>query len=271
MEPNAKKLCPSCQEPNDDSNRYCTRCGFDFGSVSQPFQPQAAPCPPGQDGASPCFSDTAQSSNPVVEYQMQMFYGGVHPDTMIEDISAKELAWYIKDNAKYYLPVFAHFASTGSKVRFNFASFFLSGGWLLFRRQVKSYLLLMLATIVMALPNLVVSFVQGLQNGLGYRGQGELYVSFNISLNLFTFIASLAIAVVFGLFGNYLYYRHCLKQIRSIRAQAYNSSVYWSLLSQKGGTRIANVFIAIAIAFASILLLSFIIGFVAALILTGAA
>lgn len=281
MEPNAQKLCPSCHKPNDGSNRYCIQCGFDFDSVREPAD-TAAPQSPTQQNATYAppppqytYYNTPPAGGPGyppqnADYQVQMFYGGVDPDYMLEDVSAKEMAWFIKDNTGYYLPIFRKFQETGAKVHFNLASFFLSGGWLLYRRQIKNCILLYVITFVLSIPSLIfnlsqsgAAFFHALERG-NYSYQYT--IQSNAAITLFSMFCSLGIMVVFGLFGNYLYYRYCLRRIREIRLQSTDSRMYWSLIQQKGGSKLSNVFIAFAIIFGASLVLGVILGVVLAAI-----
>lgn len=100
---------------------------------------------------------------------------------------------YIQDNAGHYLNKFGIMESTGSKISWNWCAFFFTSTWMIYRKMYKP------AIFVMIVEYLAIPFLAALFSGSFILG--TLTTSIGSSL-------SLAVSILLGLFGNYIYMKH---------------------------------------------------------------
>lgn len=146
-------------------------------------------------------------------------------------------------NSAYYLPKFYKMSRGGSKCVWNWASFFLTPYWLLYRKNFLSGILVLLfyigktivngfilyGTIIPSIADASGSYTIGaLQNAL-MSGDFTIYVW----ILFLGSIADLLIRLLFGLMGNYLYLRTAVSRIKKLRQK--NSGNYRQNLMAAGG------------------------------------
>lgn len=215
-------LCPFCGEHNKKGAKFCNNCGLSL------LQSPSAP----------------QYQQPIPR-MMSPFdpLGGVPADTQFdEDVSAADLACYVRVNTQYYVSAFDRIKKKSN--RFNFSAAIFSGVWMLYRKQYK------LGSVICALNLLIfalqyyLSFTFSLPiiktameqlkisadiNGLTmeqYAKIGEYICTLPTNQQLLyatPYIASflfLILAVVMGIVGNKLYYKHCIAKIKEIKANS---------------------------------------------------
>lgn len=90
-------------------------------------------------------------------------------------------AAYIQKNTDYYMKKFNTLEVTGGKVSWNWAAFFFSSVWMLYRKMYKPFI------VVFVLELLVEMFL--------------------------TSTATLLLSILVGLFGNYIYMKHIDERI----------------------------------------------------------
>ena len=82
---------------------------------------------------------------------------------------------YVQENSEYYLPKFAAMDSGGKKTSWNWAAFFFTDAWMLYRKMYKLFVITLIVQFIIA------TIFPGL---------------------------SILIHILVGLFGNYLYKDH---------------------------------------------------------------
>ncbi len=226
--------CPHCGNLNSPFAEICGGCGApldakDWGEDNT--NTHQAPPPP--------YNEYAPF------HAQQTPCGGVSPDAVIEDETARDLAEVVRTNQPYYLPRFERMGKTGSKLSWNWAAFFIPSYWLLFRKQYlvgAAVLALDIAQIVIVqllaiscfapalnTTNPSAMFDAMLQIAMNdERAQMALSIVSAVSLTL------LCVRLLVGMFGNRLYMKHCLKTIRSTR-ELYPEG-YHAQLALVGGT-----------------------------------
>lgn len=140
------------------------------------------------------------------------------------EINESLVANFVGNNQPYYVTKWKMMKKSGSKVSWNWSSFLLNTYWLMYR---KLY--------VVAVIKFVVDLILG-------------------QLGTFGTVASLALWVCMGLFGNYLYFQNMEKCLRE--AEALNEGERAIYLSKKGGTTIVPVVIMLVLYVALILIIS---------------
>ena len=125
QEENSFIVCRHCGEKNSSNALICHQCGSLLGP-----------------------SDNTENDNDEMPDKMPPFIGnnsspflflidpmgGVEKEEDFNGVSGAELARFVRANTPYYMPVFKKlkYKNTG---KFNFAAFFLTGGWYLYRKQ----------------------------------------------------------------------------------------------------------------------------------------
>lgn len=216
---NGDITCRLCGEKNKNSATYCNRCGTVLSHSSNTSEPNLNPM--------------AVTLDPLA---------GVPADTKFEDdVTAGDIACYVKINTPYYVNAFARIKKNSN--RFNFSAAIFSGVWFLFRKQYK------VGGIICAINILLYSLfyyltytftyplLKGIFETIGISADTinmttEQYGKFQEYLNtlsvdqwlillipFFTSVLFLVMAILTGIFGNKLYYKHCISKIKVIKSE----------------------------------------------------
>ena len=145
-----------------------------------------APLPEDLDGTS--VSDT--SSTPLAQTPPR--------------VTEQDFSDFIGINANEYLPKFKKFNSGDSSVTWHWPAFLLSFWWMLYR---KLYLWALVLSILYIVPGLFSFFL------------GVLYIVSGLSSNVLFWLGVLLTNILFGMFGNYIYYKHAKKKIIELKSK----------------------------------------------------
>ena len=144
----------------------------------------------------------------------------------IDGYAAKKFAKMVVQKRGYYLPRFRQLKGQGNRVvSWNWAAFLLSPYWLAFR---KCYVWAMFAVCfdLLSAVLMVPFFAQAspyLEQGYQAYMQSAPQLAAELSgwSLLFAFLALMVLvirAVIFGLFGNYIYKKECIRRIQRLDA-----------------------------------------------------
>lgn len=220
------KRCPQCGAENSEFAEFCSHCTCPLETedwAQRPSPDDSAPPPP--------YTQTP----PYREYSP--FYvatadpfGGVPKTEQIDGETVEDVAMAIGNNTGYYVPRFFRMARGGSKVSWNWAAFFLTPYWLLYR---KSYLFGMLTLVYQMFYAFLSGYVSfALLGGVAVNAASVQVLETRIQSLLQSSSASwlwllgglwlvdLLIRLVFGLLGNYLYMNTCIGRVRRLRDRA---------------------------------------------------
>ena len=180
-------------------------------------------------------------------------FGGLGADEEIEEIPVKDLALYVKENTHYFLPKFKEMSTRKKSASWNWAAFFLDGIYLLYRKVWSWGILVLVATLILSLPSLAISY-----SSLYYNLNGSLPFARETILQLdnlgnVCYILSLALKLAVALFSNRLYKDKVFKDVRKIRENGGDSST----LSAKGGVSKAAVIVCVVVILVVSMVLSF--------------
>lgn len=220
--------CPFCGEQNKKDASFCNNCGARLVN-SVPKNQQA-------DGQMPLQAPFyVQGLDPL---------GGVAPDAEFEeDVNASDLACYVTVNTPYYLNAFARIKNKMN--RFNFSAAIFSGVWFLYRKQYKIGSIIVSATILLtvlqtfltikysepvmkemlAVIGLSASDIAGITMEQ-YNQLAAVLRSLPIKQQFFVAIPAvcnivrIVCMILFGIFGNKLYYRHCIEKVRMLKERS---------------------------------------------------
>lgn len=173
------------------------------------------------------------------------FLGGVKPEDEIEDgVTAKEAAKFIAVNTVRYIPKFKKL-SKKNKASWNFLAFFFPCEWFLSRKMylygiiagaLKTISALLTFPFQTAAYNLGINLgtfdpqaMQTLTDSMIKMPKSILYVAFLGGL------INIAISIVFGILGDWIYRKHALGKIKEIKAESEDAETDYR---RKGGVNI---------------------------------
>jgi len=214
---NTDKKCRFCGEPLAENENVCHRCS----------RPQQAAQPPF--GAPFGF-------DPL---------GGVAPDELIGDVSAKDVKSFVVVNTQRYIPRF-YAMNNKKKKSWNWAAFFVPHVWFFYRKMYLPGILFCLLTIttslfLLPLSRVVSTFPQEVTNT---TAQLARYLMDNmstigampLSLAFFGLIAEIIVRVVAGFAGDRLYRKSVIEGIKKAKNEETELEIPTELaLAKKGG------------------------------------
>lgn len=238
--------CMSCGVLNARSSLFCSSCGS-----SLKMKP---------DVHNNRINTNAQPNFPMNGFSAIAFdpLGGVPATDTIEDnINYGEVSKVVRQNTRYYIPIFNKIKNT-NRSSFNFSAFLFSGGWLLFRKQYKTgiiytaimfmlYLAQSFISLYISYPKITEMFESaGItidESGLTVEQMLEYSASTNIvgmdlliiSLPTFISILMFGIMLFLGIKGNRMYMKHCIKLINTTRTKSTNLDDYNAHILEKSG------------------------------------
>lgn len=152
----------------------------------------------------------------------------------IDGVAAAKLARVVMQRHDYYLPRFRLLKEQGtSRISWNWMAFLLGPYWLAFRkcyRWVAFAACFDLLFTILSAPILIKLFDVLPQSGFTYQQMYQLMgeMSFtSASMIAMSIGAGLLVlrAIFFGLFGNYIYKRECLKRVERLDALPHEESI----------------------------------------------
>lgn len=165
--------------------------------------------------------------------------GGLAPNETIEDISVKELAAFVGRSSHYYLPKFKEISQKrGTTI--NFAAFFFTGGFYLYRKMFLIGLFFCLFDVLFSIPSTILLYSEMTTQMIS----GTQLVHGNEQLQQLNSICSflvLGLRFVCGYFANGLYKDYVFKKIKEIKSQNLSESEYYNTLSKQGSVAIGLI------------------------------
>lgn len=241
----SKKQCPHCGYDNPEFSEFCARCGTEL--ETQDWQSRNT-VPPHQERP-PVGQYTPPSVGAYAPFRQQPLqdpYGGVPRTETIDGVPVDTVATLIGPNSSYYLPRFYRMTHGGSKISWNWSAFLFSYNWLLYRKHLLwGGIAFVIFTILSFFNQAVLEQLQATVNATDIEAmlratqtmmastQGQLLWSILSLLSLVT----LALHILLGLFGNYLYLRLILRKAKKLDGQP--PSLYDQNFRKSGGVSFA--------------------------------
>lgn len=229
--------CPFCGTLNDHGARFCTLCGRMLppqGASPQNNEPRTYG---GYSGA----GSTGQAPFPAATFVFDPM-GGVNPTEPLDNgVSYGEASKIVRARTGYYMPVFRYMKQTGRN-KFNFSAFLFSGAWLLYRKQYKSGVFVSVLMILLQIlyqctlwlwadPALEALAAQaGIDiNSTAMMTNQQLATLSSLAVQdttlylkivspILVLLATLVVMIIVGVRGNKMYLKHCISEVRSIKA-----------------------------------------------------
>ncbi len=228
--------CPNCGADNPEFAEFCSHCGRELNAAKWQSTPPPRVhhfTPPIHGGFVP---PPTAGQDP---------FGGIPRGETIDGVSVETIAEVLGPNSTYYLPRFLHMYRTGKKTSWNWASFLLSYNWLLYRKNMLwgwftfafvSIINYFYSDVATQLSDMLPTLRQMLESGTLPSNFGLL-----MSIGLIASLVTLAVHVILGLFGNWIYMQNVMKKARALQEDP-NLQYSQNFLST-GGTSLAMGFL----------------------------
>ena len=201
------RQCPNCGKQNPEFAEFCAHCGRDLGASEWHSD---IPKPPVNQYTPPFQHHYA----PPTMYDP---LGGIPRGETIDGVAVETLAEVIGPNAGYYLPRFYQMSRSGKKVSWNLSAFLFTSKWLLYRKN------LLIGWLTFAFEFILTCFSLYADTQLSKLGSAAFFASPNgrllYTMMLVVSVASVALCVLLGMFGNWLYMQQALKKARKLKEQ----------------------------------------------------
>ena len=180
------------------------------------------------------------------------FLGGVKPEDEVADgITAKETAKFVLSNTMRYIPKFKKLGKN-KKASWNFLAFIFPCGWFLSRKMYLKGIVVGVLEIIATL--LTIPFQNTLYN-LGISGmvlQPQMIEKLSANMDklppillytaFFGSALSIAISVLSGIFGDYIYKKHTINSINDIKANSQQKEIDFR---KRGGVSMILFFVGV--------------------------
>lgn len=229
--------CKFCGTENQPQSKICTHCG---ASLSEGFN--------ADDNA---YKENSENTKKInidgFEFDPQDKYCGMNPDEILEnDVSVSDAADFVGSNAQYYLLLFKRMKETGKKITINIICILFPQFYFANRKMWLESIVTILLTSILSIPSMMYT-LSIMDESLNIANMFDLQGS---SFGLITRIASyasMAIRVLTCIFANWLYYKHVIRKIHSIKIQFVgNETEVKEKLKKSGGTSFLYILIAFA-------------------------
>lgn len=213
------RICRNCGAKNNADTLYCNYCEM------------------------PLFDSDASrnfGSSQDVFFTVGSTGGAISDGELINDVPVGDLKKFIGTSWYYYIPQFLYFTRNAKKVSLNFTALLTNGLWFISR---KMYLLGIAILILMTGTNIFQLYVESLMLNASSDTMDMMTLSANflaekpllvIGMLLCTGL-QIAITLLSGMFGNWLYMRHCVKKTKQLNQQSTTAEQFNSSLEKKGG------------------------------------
>lgn len=196
-------FCSNCGQDNNTINTFCTSCGRELIKVKLENKNNKETF---NVNINENLSKVASSAQKITSSAQ------VDIDTDCEDVNK-----FVLTKVDYYSRKFEQIRNTGSKITWNWASFFFNVYWMLYRKMYA-------------------------QAGIVFLLNFVVYMSMPSGLDG---ILSLGLQVGVGMYGNYIYLKHIEKKLNDINNLDYGSREF--MIRKKGGTSILAPILAVVL------------------------
>ena len=232
-------FCPDCGAPHHKScflnNGACAYA--DTHGTENQWQPPKIEPPHETNGEKPVETQNTQqyaqqptqsaqtSANNAQSNENPFFVAnGIDKNDNIDGETAETIAKFVGYNALRYIKVFRKFAAFKSKINWNWAAFLFPEYWLISRKCYSKAILIGFYSVLFS-----VFYSLGMQNSevVAFVQSGIITdnVQSIISILFVLSCISIAIKVILGLFGDYIYKNKVYNSINQMKREEKNSEI----------------------------------------------
>ncbi len=223
----ASLRCSRCGTINPSSGIFCQVCGNQLNDNNS--DNSGEPINPNFGGG---FVPRGIPLNPFTTP-----FGGVSPDEDIDGIAAKDIAIFVGQNSHYFLPRFKLISQSRAKV-INWAAFFFTGGYFLYRKMYGWGILLILLNFLFSISSIIM-MISSL-NSTSVMQTTTFDTDMLSKINTVSSFIWIMIKFTCGFFANNLYKKHVFKKIQKIKVETEGKGPdeYVAMLTKKGSVAI---------------------------------
>lgn len=183
--------CSKCGKKSSKDAKFCTNCGNKLITIEDSIK------------------NTTENIKDAIKNNetYKSFIDTSYDENSRADFDNRDMVNFIQKKVEYYIPKFKDMQELYKSTSWNWAAFFFSSWWFLYRKMYAIGFGIILVTIV------IESFIP--------------YLSL---------IISIATSVISGLYGNIVYLKHIQKQLDSFRNM--DEDIKQRLILSKGGVNI---------------------------------
>lgn len=254
--------CSNCGAENDVSSQRCQNCGV---PLHTPYVP---PSLGQQDTTPPASTQSEEKHRESLRERIQHTaeqmgiedpYGAMNPEEQIGKERLGDMADFVAKNQIYFLPKFLRFARENRRISLNCPCLLFPQLYFAYRKMLPLALVLagifaliqmpqMAQTLLITLPDMIASFSSEGNQLLAnlypnapelMQGMLDQLKSHQILIeNLVTVCnyLDLCLSIVFGLLGNWIYYRHAYRRVEKVCSAGFTGPIRRMRLRQEGGT-----------------------------------
>lgn len=248
----AVKICEACGTQNNPTSRFCSNCGRILNQFPQEQSDAADNMPKNE---SEQFNNKNENTTgPFINFgginiNLSDKYCGFNPNDTIDDVTVKEMSDFIGDNTCYYLPLFKKMNETGRKWSLNIPCLFFPDFYFAHRKMYLLWALSMIFIFLISLPSTLYSLSDYLDIAFVFPALNPDSESFqNIVLMCNGMLYAFRFVMCFA--GNWLYYRHAVNKIKSIKIKLPVTGNAAAAIKTAGGVEFKNMLLNLLIKFA---------------------
>ena len=262
-----RKICPACHFPNLPNASNCIYCGAELSEDPENVGK----------GNGESESGAGASVNGADGYGADAFgidlppYLGFDPNEDLGGATLKEVSDFVSTNTIYYIPIFKRMKDLGKKVSFNLLCFIFPPIYFANRKMWLWAVLSAVITVLLGIPAAVSYLVSsGMRDGVAVFSAEIMEFIYDNKEKLALIIdlcnaADLVFRLLLCLFGNWLYFRFIVRNLKKLKAAFGGAELKKELLSAAGGVKPLNtlfiVLIFAAVSFISLYGVVFLINF----------
>lgn len=235
---NTANTCSRCGAINPSVGVFCQICGNKLApnANNSPKDSSVTPSTSNVDNFPKDKFEPSQNYNPPTSgiplNSIVNPLGGIAPNEIIDDVSAKEIAVFVGRGSHYYLPKFKEIAQNKGK-SINFAAFFFTGGFYLYRKMFLLGALFCSFEFLLSIPTFILLYEQ--MSAQMLSGTQLMYGNQTVQdLDIICSMLILVLRFVCGYFANSLYKDHVIRKIKETKALNLPESEYFKTLAKSG-------------------------------------
>lgn len=237
--------CKRCGEKNPPMNIFCNGCGATLNEENNPF------------GNMGNFQGTKFNDNksfgPFGNVQM------INDSSILEDdVSVEEAKNFIGGNPFYFLIQFINFSKTKKKLSLNLTAMLFPEFYFFYRKMHGIGLIVYILRFIATIPSIVLMFSPNEEQFLAFFTKlfsVQLTDSAIQSILIAANVILYATMFFCGIFANYLYYKKCIRVVKSAKSAAKDDQEFKNAIIEKGGTSK----VALAVSIGALFVLSYLI------------
>ncbi len=220
------KVCKNCKHNNTADAKFCEKCGFPFNlNVDFNFSQESYT----KSEASSHDNDNKFPGGSFFSFVLDRL-GGVNKNENFDGVSADELADFIGNSSRYYLPEFKRIKE-GGKTKFNFAAFVFSSYWFFYRKQYKWGIIASIVLTIFSIYDIICNLAYIVDPSYQITKTGVI-------ISYVCYFLYISCKVLVSIFANKIYYKHCIKKVKKIKSISPTIDAYRSNLKTKGNVSI---------------------------------